>query len=212
MAGLGAARCLEETCIRPRPDFRRLEAVLRRTRPDEVPFYELFVNTPVMERILGKKVPDRAATVEFYYRLGRKRCPDRILRQELRVHDPALARRLRTEPTGFAAQVWTGKRRASPGGILPSCAGQPPWPEDRGGTAWHSPPGYAGHRQQSGRSWFVLHKFLGGADDGTGVAGLLHQSLDPAAKGGVGQVSAVPGENILNAVDGRDRDMEGVRR
>ncbi len=70
MAGLAPVRMLEETCIRPRPDFRRLEAVLRRGRPDEVPFYELFVNTPVMEKILGKRIPDRAATVEFYHKLG----------------------------------------------------------------------------------------------------------------------------------------------
>jgi uroporphyrinogen decarboxylase len=62
---------LEETCIKPAPDFNRLSDVLwRRKKPDYVPFYELFVNMPVMESILGKKIPDRKATVEFYYRAG----------------------------------------------------------------------------------------------------------------------------------------------
>jgi uroporphyrinogen decarboxylase len=61
---------LGDTCIRPRPDFRRLEDALYRRAGGETPFYELFVNTPVMEKILGKKVPDRPASVEFYYRLG----------------------------------------------------------------------------------------------------------------------------------------------
>ena len=70
MPAAGAVRSIEETCIRPRPDFRRLETALRRGAPDETPFYELFANTPVMEKLLGRKVPDRVGTVEFYYRLG----------------------------------------------------------------------------------------------------------------------------------------------
>jgi len=55
----------------PRPDFGRLLSVLwKRGVPHCVPFYELFVDIPVMEKILGHAVPDRAATVEFYHRLG----------------------------------------------------------------------------------------------------------------------------------------------
>lgn len=54
-----------------KPDFGRLLTVLwRKGKPDQVPFYELLVNTPVMEKILGRKVPDTAATIDFYYQLG----------------------------------------------------------------------------------------------------------------------------------------------
>ncbi|MFH1903856.1 MAG: uroporphyrinogen decarboxylase family protein [Candidatus Omnitrophota bacterium] len=64
-------RSLEETAIRPSPDFNRLLKVLRKEgKPDFVPFYELFVNQPVMEIILAKKLPDRVSTIEFYYRAG----------------------------------------------------------------------------------------------------------------------------------------------
>ncbi len=64
-------KSLEETCIKPAPDFKRMLDVLwGRGKPDCAPFYELLVNTPVMESILGKKIPDRKATVEFYYRTG----------------------------------------------------------------------------------------------------------------------------------------------
>ena len=35
-----------------------------------MPFYELFVNPETMEAILGKEMPDRVSTVEFYYRAG----------------------------------------------------------------------------------------------------------------------------------------------
>lgn len=64
-------RTLEDTAIRPHPDFSQLLKVLWRDgKPKYVPFYELFVNLSVMETILGKKLPDRASTVEFYYRAG----------------------------------------------------------------------------------------------------------------------------------------------
>ncbi len=66
-----APTSLAETAIRPAPDFRRLEFALKRGgKPDRTPFYELFVNTEIMEAVLGKAVPDRAATAEFYYRAG----------------------------------------------------------------------------------------------------------------------------------------------
>lgn len=62
---------LDALGIKPKPDFKQLLKVLwRQGKPDFVPFYELFVNSPVMETILGKKLPDRKATVEFYYRAG----------------------------------------------------------------------------------------------------------------------------------------------
>jgi len=62
---------LEQTCIKPAPDFNRLLDVLwGRRKPDFVPFYELFLDLPVMETILGKSLPDRKATVEFYYLAG----------------------------------------------------------------------------------------------------------------------------------------------
>ena len=55
----------------PEPDFSRLETVLWRSgKPDRVPIYELFVNQETMEAVLDKAVPDRAATVEFYFRMG----------------------------------------------------------------------------------------------------------------------------------------------
>ena len=62
---------LAETAIRPQPDFGRLRQVLcREGKPDCVPAYELFANLEIQEAILGKRLPDRAATVEFYYRAG----------------------------------------------------------------------------------------------------------------------------------------------
>ncbi|MHB9036209.1 MAG: uroporphyrinogen decarboxylase family protein [Armatimonadota bacterium] len=63
--------CLEDTIIRPAPDFARLRRVLlRESGNDCVPFYELLVDVPMMERILGRPVPDTASTVDFYYRAG----------------------------------------------------------------------------------------------------------------------------------------------
>lgn len=61
---------LDNLTITPHPDFRRLETVLRRGKPDEVPFYELYVNQEIMVAVLDKPIPDRSATVEFYYRAG----------------------------------------------------------------------------------------------------------------------------------------------
>jgi len=64
-------RSLAETAIRPRPDFSQLLRVLRRDGvPDHVPSYELFANQEVMEAVLGRKLPERADTIEFYYRSG----------------------------------------------------------------------------------------------------------------------------------------------
>lgn len=61
----------EDTCIKPNPDFTRLrKTLLRDGVPDAVPFYELFANPEIQEAVLGKKVPDRIATIEFYHRAG----------------------------------------------------------------------------------------------------------------------------------------------
>lgn len=64
-------RKLEDVVINPKPDFNQLLKVLRRDGiPEYVPFYELYVDHIVMERILGKKLINRAATIEFYYKAG----------------------------------------------------------------------------------------------------------------------------------------------
>lgn len=64
-------KTIQELGIPPQPDFNQLRKVLlREGKPDYVPSYELFVNAPVMETLLGKKVSDRADTMEFYYRMG----------------------------------------------------------------------------------------------------------------------------------------------
>ena len=68
---MGFPRGLGDPVISPKPDFNQLLRVLWRDgMPDYVPFYELFVNLEVMEAVLGKRLPDRASTVEFYYRAG----------------------------------------------------------------------------------------------------------------------------------------------
>ena len=57
-----------------RPDYRRLEKVLTRSAvPDRVPFYELFIEDVMVERMTGKK-PSPAVEVELYYRLGHDYC------------------------------------------------------------------------------------------------------------------------------------------
>ena len=63
---------LDDVAIKPCPDFAQLEKVLwGESKPDYVPFYELFVNVEMMEQVLGHSVPARAdATAEFYYKAG----------------------------------------------------------------------------------------------------------------------------------------------
>ena len=52
-------RRIDDIGIRPSPDFSQLRKVLMREgRPDFVPFYELFVDRPIMEQLLGKPVAD----------------------------------------------------------------------------------------------------------------------------------------------------------
>jgi uroporphyrinogen decarboxylase len=64
-------RTLEDIIKKPQPDFNRLLKVLTRSGiPDCIPFYELFVNSGVIEHLLGKKITDRASNVEFYYKAG----------------------------------------------------------------------------------------------------------------------------------------------
>lgn len=62
---------LDQTCIKPAPDFARLERVLRRDGiPDCVPFFEIYANDEFQEALLGRPVRDIASTVEFYHRAG----------------------------------------------------------------------------------------------------------------------------------------------
>jgi len=69
--GLVMASYLDSLSVKPDPDFNQLLKVLRREgKPDYVPFYELFANGPVMEKIIGKKISKREDTLEFYYRMG----------------------------------------------------------------------------------------------------------------------------------------------
>jgi len=62
---------LDQTCITPNPDFEQLrKTLLRKGNPNHVPFFELFVNVDVMEKLLGRPIITRADTVEFYYKAG----------------------------------------------------------------------------------------------------------------------------------------------
>jgi len=67
-----------------KPDYRRLEKVLTRSAiPDRVPFYELFIEDTMVERMTGRPVSP-AVEVELYYRLGHDYCnfpPDTGLAQ-----------------------------------------------------------------------------------------------------------------------------------
>lgn len=57
-----------------RPDYRRLEKVLTRSSvPDRVPFYELFVENTMVERMTGMK-PSPEADIRLYHRLGHDYC------------------------------------------------------------------------------------------------------------------------------------------
>ena len=68
---MGFPRSLDDTVIRPKPDFNQLLRVLwRDSKPDYIPFYELFADLEIMEAVLGKQLPNRASTVEFYYKTG----------------------------------------------------------------------------------------------------------------------------------------------
>lgn len=64
-------RTLENIGIKPDPDFERLKNVLfRKKQSGRIPFYELYVNQGVMEALLGRKMQNRADTLEFYYKAG----------------------------------------------------------------------------------------------------------------------------------------------
>jgi hypothetical protein len=67
-----------------RPDYRRLEKVLTRSAiPDRVPFYELFIEDAMVERMTDEPLSP-AAEVGLYYRLGHDYCnfpPDTGLQQ-----------------------------------------------------------------------------------------------------------------------------------
>lgn len=62
---------LESAGIKPAPDFERLKnTLLGKGSPGHIPFYELYVNTGVMEKLTGKKFKERADSIDFYYRAG----------------------------------------------------------------------------------------------------------------------------------------------
>lgn len=74
---------IDALSFRPRPDFSRLRRVLlRQGTPDRVPFYELFADKPIKDKILGKPcllpvllpLPDLDELIrneiEFWTRLG----------------------------------------------------------------------------------------------------------------------------------------------
>lgn len=62
---------LADTCIKPAPDFGRLELVLtRRGVPDRVPFYELFMDHEIIRAALGRPALTTADIVDFYFRAG----------------------------------------------------------------------------------------------------------------------------------------------
>jgi len=64
-------KSIGELKIVPKPDFEQLRKALTRDAGGKyVPLYELYVNVPIMEKILGKKISSRADTVEFYHRMG----------------------------------------------------------------------------------------------------------------------------------------------
>jgi len=67
-----AMNTIYETSIKPEPDFENFKnTLLRKGRPDKIPFYELFVNQPIIEAVLDRKITDVIKdTVEFYYRAG----------------------------------------------------------------------------------------------------------------------------------------------
>lgn len=49
---------IDEVTIKPAPDFPRFRKVLlRQGLPDRVPFYELFADKPIKDKILGKPCP-----------------------------------------------------------------------------------------------------------------------------------------------------------
>jgi uroporphyrinogen decarboxylase len=68
---MALVRSLDEFAHEPEPDFDRFaKALWRDGKPDRVPFYELFANQGIQERILGKKIEGPADSIEFYYRMG----------------------------------------------------------------------------------------------------------------------------------------------
>jgi len=66
-----SVRRLKDLCVVLSPRFEALLDVLWRRRiPAYVPFYELFVDRPIMATALGKEVTSTVDTVAFYYRAG----------------------------------------------------------------------------------------------------------------------------------------------
>lgn len=62
---------ISELNIKPSPDFERLRKVLTlEGNPDRVPLYELFVDPPVMEKVINRKIGTCVDSIDFYYRCG----------------------------------------------------------------------------------------------------------------------------------------------
>lgn len=102
-------RNLEDIAIKPVPNFNQLLKVLWRDgKPDYIPFYELFVDLAVMESVLGKKLPDMASTVEFYYNAGYDYMPVGPNFGKMKVGDLIDARRGYpiTDRKTFADYLW----------------------------------------------------------------------------------------------------------
>lgn len=64
-------KTLEDTAIRPAPDFNQfLKVLTRKGKPSYVPFYELLINTEFIEKLLGENMPSLPGDTEFFYRAG----------------------------------------------------------------------------------------------------------------------------------------------
>src|SRR5580700_3332772 len=62
----------------------------------------------------------------------------------------------------------------------------------------------------SGDGMLLLHQLHGCTEHRRIVAGGATESLDLAARSGVGDVSAVPGEKVVEPVNGGDGDVERI--
>jgi uroporphyrinogen decarboxylase len=68
---MALVKSIDDLKLQPKPDFGQLRKALTRDAGGKyIPLYELYVNGPIMEKILGKKILSRADTVEFYFRMG----------------------------------------------------------------------------------------------------------------------------------------------
>ena len=59
-------------------------------------------------------------------------------------------------------------------------------------------------------SWLRLHQFLGRADDRRHQPGRPTRRVDLATKCGIGEVPKIPGQQVVDPRNSRDRDMHGI--